>query len=263
MWEPVTIGEVRAWRSSLLNSAGVAHAFTGSGGNLSASQGPGAERATTLRRSICAQLALGAERLVFGQQVHGAEIAIVGDGPVERGFVSPGQRVPHVDGLITDAPGVPLMALSADCPAVLVIDPGDKPARTMVLGIAHAGWRGAAAGIVPRLVGLMCQRFDGQANRMMAALSPSAGPCCYEIREDVVRVFGARGDAPAACIQRCDGRTYLDLWSLLDSQLAECGLRGAQRDIARCCSICDERFFSFRRDGAATGHAGLIAGIRA
>ena len=55
----------------------------------------------------------------------------------------------------------------------------------------------------------------------------------------------------------------LDLWTLLEAQLAACGIAPAAQDIARRCSICDRRFFSFRRDGAATGHAGLIAGIDA
>jgi hypothetical protein len=286
MWDSREIAGMTLWTSAALSAApGLVHAFTGAGSNMSTSQGPGGAAALRHRATVCEYLELRTGQLTFGEQVHGAEIVLVGDASAGNGRAPAGSRVPHVDGLVTDVPGVPLMALSADCPAVLIYHPaGDGPVRTRdglpgrgratagagdpdtapraVVGLAHAGWRGAIGGIAARLIDVMVERYGCERTRMLAGISPSAGPCCYEVKEDVVRLAAMRWPRYGAYFSHRHERVFLNLRAALSAQLAAGGIEASRQCIARCCTICDERFFSYRRDGAKTGHAALIAGIR-
>jgi YfiH family protein len=181
------------------------------------------------------------------QQVHDRQIAVV-EPALE------GQRVDSADGLIVNRPGVPLMALSADCPLVVACD----PARG-VLGMAHAGWRGMLGGIVRRLIDAMVERFGCRAEAISAAISPSAGPCCYQVGDEVTRRAAETLPDSEQHLRRHDGMVFFDLWSACLAQLRSAGIRPQRIDLAARCTICDPRFFSYRRDGPTTGHAGLIA----
>jgi hypothetical protein len=263
------------WASELLSAAPrLRHAFSGAGANMCTARGPGAAAAPMRRTALCDHLGVSVDQLTYGEQVHGAEIVLVGEGAAGNGHAAPGARVPHVDGLVTNVPGVPLMALSADCPAVLVYHPPQLPSEKTqprsctpncqpraVLGIAHAGWRGSVAGIVGRLIDVMIEHYGCDRTCLLAGISPSAGPCCYEVKEDVIRLAALRWPQHAAYLTARGGRTYLDLWAVLAAQLAAGGIDAARQSIARHCTICDERFFSYRRDGPQTGHAALIAAI--
>ena len=245
------------WRSELLaGQPGLRHAMTMAGVNMSLTSGPDRTHAVALRKALCDGLGLSFEKLTVARQVHGCEVLPVEPEMVGAGRESAEDAVAHVDGLCTDQVDVPLLGLSADCPLVLLYDP-EVPA----VGIAHAGWRGAIAGIASRLVEQMQTSFRVRASRMWAAVAPSAGPCCYEVRIDVERVVRARWPDPKRYLHARDGRTYLDLWSINRDQLVACGVPFDQVDVAGMCTICDHRFCSFRRDGKATRFAGLVAGL--
>ncbi len=246
-WQLVRLGGLDVLQSALLASHSVVHAFTLRPDDLLTTSGAPSQRALQRRERLCRALGGTPARMFSMEQVHGSRIAVAGP-------MDPGGQLDGADGVATDQPSVTVLALSADCPLVLVCDPG-RPA----FGLVHAGWRGTLAGITRRLIRTMIDELHCSPDRMVAAISPSAGPCCYEVGQDVIDQ--AAGTLPDydACFHPRDNRVYFDLWAANVAQLRAAGLAAERIDLAASCTICDNRFFSYRRDGAATGHAGLLA----
>jgi YfiH family protein len=137
-----------------------------------------------------------------------------------------------------------MMLLTADClPVAIARRNGAKPA----LAILHVGWRGLLAGIVAEGV----RALGG--GRLVAAIGPGIGPCCYEVGEEVAEPFRAtHGDVVS------DGR--LDLWSAAERALRAAGVVSVER--ADLCTYCHpELFFSHRRDKGRTGRQGIVAAV--
>jgi YfiH family protein len=196
-------------------------------GNLSSVGGHGAERAEHARERLRAQL--GLEVLARGHQVHGAF--------VERVEALPRDGRAEADGQATALVGVGAMVLAADCLPVAL---GSRSAVAMI----HAGWRGLAAGVLEQ--GVATVRDLGGEEPLAAVIGPGAGPCCYEVGDEVHAAF---------CEAHRDGRC-IDLPALARERLLAAGV--AEVRDARLCTICDERFFSHRREGP---HAGRQAGV--
>jgi hypothetical protein len=243
----------------LADQPGLTHVVTGGNANLATHLGAGCEHAVDHRRRICAVLGLDFARLTSTRQVHGAEVFGVDAEAAGTGCGERDGSEPAADALMTDVPGVALLALSADCPLVLVYD----PARAAV-GVAHASWKGTVGGIAARLVSAMCDRLGCDPKAMVAAVAPSAGPCCYEVGAEVVDdATASLPDAPRHFKDGSKGRPHFDLWSANSAQLTQAGLARDRITIANVCTICDRRFFSYRREGPDTGRFALIAAINA
>ena len=235
------------------------HVVTGASANLATHLGAGAEHAVDQRQRVCATLGLDFDRLTSTRQVHGSEVFLVDSEAAGTGRGLRDGNEPAADALMTDLPGVPLLALSADCPLVLVYDPA-RPA----VGLAHASWKGTVSGIAARLVAAMRDRLGCDPSAMVAAIAPSAGPCCYEVGPEVATAAAAsRPDARQHFIDGPNGRPHFDLWSANVTQLTDAGLARECVTVAEICTICDRRFFSYRREGSGTGRFALIAAIRA
>jgi YfiH family protein len=187
-------------------------------------------------------------------QVHGPDIVKV-DGPA--GDV---HATPPADASFTARPGVGLLAFSADCPLVAVYDPG------RAVGVAHASWRCTSTLIVQRLIERMADELDSRPRRMWAAISPSAGPCCYEVGPEV---YASARDLPdrEACFHRprgAAGKHHFNLWEAATQQLVAAGVPRDHIDSAELCTICrSDTFFSYRREGESVGAFGLMIGRRA
>ena len=245
------------WQSELMSrQKGLNHAFTGAGDNLSPTKGPDCEHSQQRREALCDWLGVGHDGVITAQQVHGTHVVAVDDAQSATGADGMPTCVPNVDGLVTNRPGRALMALSADCPLVLVYDPAG-----CAFGLAHAGWRGTLGGIAERLVACLTSNYGSAAAQMVATICPSAGPCCYEVGTDVVDMATERWPEGDRFLVRCDGHMLLDLWSANAAQLQNAGLAPERIETPGLCSICDDRFHSYRRAGAATGHSGLIAAM--
>jgi polyphenol oxidase len=152
-------------------------------------------------------------------------------------------RGEHADGLWTDEPDLPILAMSADClPIVLVRTGPAKPA----VAVLHAGWKGLLAGIVAS----GAQALAG--GRLTAAIGPGIGPCCYEVGEEVAAPFRERfGDDVVR-------ESRLDLWTSAERALRAAGVEQVDR-VHRCTACEPETFFSHRRDAGRTGRQGVIA----
>jgi YfiH family protein len=203
--------------------------------NLGRKTGDDVDRVDENRRRACAEIGADAARLALNYQVHSAV--------VHR--ARPGARGDPGDGLWTDEPDLPILALSADClPIALARVNGAAPAVAAV----HVGWRGLLGGVVESAVAAL---GDGQ---LAAAIGPGIGPCCYEVRDDVAGPFRTRFGREIVS----DGR--LDLWRAAERTLLDAGVAQVER-VDLCTSCHPDLFFSHRRDGKPRGVQGVLARV--
>ena len=210
------------WRAAAL--AGVKHAFFGRRGGVSTgiyaslNAGTGskdaAEAARENRRRIAAAFG-GPEHLLGVHQVH-SPVAVAIDAPW------PGER-PHADALVTTKPGLILSVLSADCAPVLLAD-----RSAGVIAAAHAGWKGALAGVLQNTVALM--HAHGAAPERIAA---AIGPCIHQASYEVGGEFAARFIEADRAYARYfapgrDGRRQFDLPGFCADRLREAGVESIE-----------------------------------
>jgi purine-nucleoside/S-methyl-5'-thioadenosine phosphorylase / adenosine deaminase len=194
------------------------------------------------RRRACKSVNADAATATMAWQHHGAEVRRA----ERRGLLTPGTQFDRCDGLWSDEPGQAMMLLTADClPVVLARGQDSRPPALTVL---HVGWRGLLAGIVAG----GAEALGG--GRLVGAIGPGIGPCCYEVGEEVATPFrAAYGDEVVT-----DGR--LDLWSAAERALRAAGCDEIER--TDLCTYCHpDRFFSHRRDHGRTGRQGVVGYI--
>jgi YfiH family protein len=160
---------------------------------------------------------------------------------------------PRADAAVTTRPDRVLAVLTADCLPVLLADDAAR-----VVGIAHAGWRGLAAGVVESTVAAMRARA-GRSARIVAWLGPAIGQAAFEVGGEVRDAFCDVDPAAASAFVRGarDGKWQADLVRLARQRLARAGV-----DDAAGCGLCTfadaTRFWSHRRDGRGGRMASLI-----
>ena len=202
--------------------------------NLGRRNGDDPERVDENRRRLCAEVGADAGALALNFQVHSARVHRARAG-------SRGER--QGDGLWTDEPGLPMVALAADCvPIALARVNGAAPA----LAVLHAGRIGLLAGIVESGVAAL------GGTGLAAAIGPSIGSCCYEVGDEVAEPFRACFGADVV-----RGRS-LDLWTSAERALHRAGVATVER-VDLCTACAPERFFSHRRDGKPRGAQGVVA----
>ena len=156
-----------------------------------------------------------------------------------------GARAPvaiDADGQATALRGVGAMVLDADClPVALGAERRRRDA-------SHAGWRGLAGGVLEEGVRAL-RELGGERASSPRSIGPGAGGCCYEVGEEVHERFG--GAPPRAARLHRPARR---------SRASGC-TPPASREVQRrrACTICDERFFSHRREGARAGRQAGVA----
>lgn len=192
---------------------------------------------------------LGTRFLASSLQVHGDDIHILsddaGEGDEPAGFLI---RAPSGDGLVTTRRDVGLMIKIADCQAVFLVDPEHR-----VIANVHCGWRGSVRNIAGRAVALMRERFGSRPQDLLAAVSPSLGPCCAEFRN-------FRDELPQAFWPYQARPTYFDFWEITRRQLMEAGLEGDRIEIAGRCTVCHRQdYFSYRGE-KTTGRMAAVIG---
>ena len=201
--------------------------------NLGRKSGDDVAHVDENRRRACAAIGANLEMLALNYQVHSDRVV----------RAAAGMRGEHADGLWTDEPGLPILAMSADClPIALARIDSSTPA----VAVLHAGWKGLLAGIVAAGSEAL---GDG---KLAAAIGPGIGPCCYEVGEEVAVPFRARFGDDVVRARR------LDLWTSAERALRAAGVERVDR-FDRCTACEPETFFSHRRDAGRTGRQGVIA----
>ena len=201
--------------------------------NLGRKSGDDVECVDENRRRMCEAVGADLEKLALNYQVHSTRVL----------RAAPAMRGEHADGLWTDEPGLPILAMSADCLPIVLARAG---AADPAVAVLHAGWKGLLAGIVEAGVDAL------GGGTLTAAIGPGIGPCCYEVGEEVATPFRERfGDD----VMR---ESRLDLWTSAERALRAAGVERIHR-FDRCTACEPEMFFSHRRDGGRTGRQGVIA----
>ncbi len=220
--------------------------------NLGFSTGDDPESVRVNRTRFAEDLQIPIERWVVAGQCHGHRVLEVNGSDGGEGALAPSERLRGYDALVLAEPNLFALSLSADCPLVVVADP-----RSIRAGVAHAGWRGTAAGVVEEMLGAL-EAAGSDLSECFAAISPGICGDCFEVGEEV---FDAVAQRPGAGIAR-SGQT-LDLRLIHREILRSAGLSPGRICQSEVCSYEDSsNCFSHRRDRGQTGRNGLILGFR-
>ncbi|CAM5550533.1 laccase domain protein [Streptomyces coeruleorubidus] len=201
---------------------------------------PGAVRAN--RELAAKSLGVEPDRVVWMNQVHGADVAVV-DGPWGSS-----SGIPSVDAIVTTRRGLALAVLTADCVPVLLADP--------VAGIAaaaHAGRPGMIAGVVPAALRAMTD-LGAEPSRIVARTGPTVCGRCYEVPEAMRAEVSAI--EPAAYAETSWGTPAVDVSAGVHAQLERLGVR--DRAQSPVCTLESEDHFSYRRDRTTGRLAGYV-----
>lgn len=194
------------------------------------------------RRRVAFSMGVAPERLLGVTQVHGTAVATVAE-PWRPG------EGPRADAMVTDRPGVALGIITADCGPVLLAD-----AARGVIGAAHAGWRGAVAGMLEAVVDAM-EALGARRDAIAAVVGPCIGQPSYEVGPELgeaVRAAGGLADPERFLSAGRDDRLQFDLAGYCVARLQAAGVGHA---VALGCDTCadEARFFSHRRRTRAGG----------
>lgn len=233
-------------RSPLLDRAGetgVRHGFFTRLGGVSdgiyrdLNTGPGSDdnqdNVRENRRRVANWMGVAPDRLLACHQIHSPDV-IVAREPFS------GSR-PRADALVTDRQGIAVCASTADCGPVLFSDP-----QARIVGAAHAGWRGAFAGILENTIAAM-ERLGAKRQNIVAVLGPSIGPKNYEVGPEFIDRFieaDAANDIYFSSSKNA-GHAMFDLNRYTVDRLRRAGVTADGLD--RCTYEEEDLFFSYRR----------------
>ena len=229
----------------LLALAGIRHAFFTRAGGVSTgfyeslNGGTGsrdvAADVAENRARMAAALGVEPSHLLTAYQTHSPDVVVV-EAPW-----TPDNR-PRADAIVTRMVGLAIGVTTADCGPVLFAEP-----RSRVIGVAHAGWRGALTGVVESTVTAM-RRLGAKRDQIRAAIGPMIRQANYEVGPDLIARFHAddaqsqRFFTPAAR----DGHALFDLAGYVATRLKRTGVREVE-DLGLCTYADPSRFFSYRR----------------
>ena len=188
------------------------------------------------RARVADQLGVASDHLVTAKQVHGTSVGIV-TAPW------PDAQRPEHDALVTTVPGIALGVLTADCAPVLIAD-----LAAGVIGVVHAGWRGALAGVVEQTVAEM-ERQRARPDRSVAVVGPTIAQASYEVSDEFHETFVTDDPASASFFTvgaKDPAKFQFDLPEYVGARLIRAGLRRVE--VLELDTLADAtRFFSHRR----------------
>ena len=220
----------------------IPHGFLGRSGGVSDGQlaglncgwGSGDDRAFIVEnRRRAVEAVLPGARLVTVHQVHSATV-------IEAGDWADNAR-PSADALVSDRPGTLLGILTADCAPILLVD-----AEAGVIGAAHAGWRGAVAGVAANTIAAM-EKLGARRDRITAAVGPCIAKASYEVDHDFAeRLVAASPENDRFLTDGPAGKLHFDLESYVVTSLAAAGIARIEA-LGLDTYAAPDRFFSYRR----------------
>jgi purine-nucleoside/S-methyl-5'-thioadenosine phosphorylase / adenosine deaminase len=224
---------------------GIRHAFFTRAGGVSdglyesLNGGTGSRDATEKvaqnRARMAAALGVEPGRLLTAYQVHSPNV-VVAETPWS------GETRPHADAIVTRLRALAIGVTTADCGPVLFADP-----QAHVIGAAHAGWRGALAGVIEATVAAM-ERLGAARGNIRAVIGPMIRHANYEVGPDLIARFAAEDRASSRFFSPAarDGHAQFDLGGYVAARLQRAGV-GHIEDLGLCTYADPARFFSYRR----------------
>jgi YfiH family protein len=209
--------------------------------NLGGAVGDDADAVRTNRELAAKSLGADPAQVVWMNQVHGADVAVVDEPWGDR-------PVPEADAIVTAERGLALAVLTADCTPVLLADP-----VAGIVAAAHAGRPGMVAGVVPAAVRAMIE-LGAEPSRIVARTGPAVCGRCYEVPEEMRAEVAAV--EPAAYAETSWGTPAVDVSAGVHAQLGRLGVR--DREQSPVCTLESEDHFSYRRDRTTGRLAGYV-----
>ena len=223
--------------------------------NLAIRRGDEDDKVFENYRRLSEALGVDWRRISGLDQVHKTEVLVVEEADAGEGVLRVREKLGY-DAQITNVPGLPLVVFAADCVPILYADPVRN-----VVGSAHAGWRGAVAGIAAVTVRKMSEVYGSDPADIRVMIGPSAGPEGYEVDDTVAEEAGKHPVKQEDILRPSEQEAhwYLDLWRLNREILIGAGVR---EENIFCTGLSTLEypglFFSHRR---AHGRRGLGVGI--
>lgn len=187
------------------------------------------------RKRFFKSLGLQKNKIVAANLVHGTNVATIDS--------SSPDFLLNTDALITKEKNIVLTLTGADCFPVCFED-----AKNNIIGIAHCGWRGIIAGIVPKTIDHIVS-LGGQKENIKIKIGSGICTNHFEIQNDIVDSFSDYSEA----IEKTSGKTHIDLRRIITRQAIKLGI--TEENISREgeCTFClPEKYFSYRRDKPAS-----------
>lgn len=248
--------------------------------NLSFTRGDEKERVEENFRRMADAIGFPVESMVMSQQTHTTNVRLVTEEDRGKGYTRP-LDYDHIDGLITNVPGLTLVTFYADCVPLFFVDPVRG-----AIGLSHSGWRGTVRKIGKKTVEEMKKAFGTDPKDVHAAIGPSICQDCYEVSEDVIGEFRKafpgieEGDAAnsskegvgngslrsevrkRACplwFPTSPGKYQLNLWEVNRLIMLEAGIPAAQIEMTDVCTCCNpDLLFSHRASHGKRGNLGAF-----
>ena len=225
--------------------------------NLSYNVGDEESRVAENRKIILDALSIDYRTVVNAQQVHKDKIALVRKEDKGKGTFKYSKGIAQTDALITDIPGVPLLMCYADCVPIFIFDPVKK-----TIALIHSGRKGTELELTLKTLFRMKKIFETNPRSCLAAIFPSIGPCCYNIKEenkiDDYWLSGVKYNGEPISLRNKSGRS-LDLRKANYGQLIKGGVEKKNIFVNEICTADHpELFFSYRRDKGNTGRMAAI-----
>lgn len=208
-------------------------------------------------RLLCDSVGLNRNNLVLTNQVHETKVALVNENDRGKGFSRQSDLI-GVDGLLTVSTGVTIVTFHADCVPVFLFEPDIKAAALL-----HSGWRGTLKNIAASALAALRDIPGFCSERLVAVIGPSIGKCCFEVDEDVFRLFENKFSDPGLYTARNSGKWHIDLKEIIRRELLWEGLLKENIHDSGICTVCRrDMFFSHRGDGGKTGSLAAFMQIR-
>lgn len=204
---------------------------------------------------FCDTIGVDVNQVVIANLNHEANIKNVTGKDAGAGLFRPFEE-DSIDGLLTDEPGLVLTATFADCVPVFFYEPIKR-----IIGIAHSGWRGTAAGISGKMVERMVSDYGCNPDEIRVGIGPSIGVCCYEVDKDVCEEFVELPflSEEGWFYRKDNGKFDLNLWRIIYDNLLFAGVSKEHISVSGLCTCCNsDVLFSHR---ASRGKRGTMAGM--
>ena len=196
------------------------------------------------------------KRAILTHQTHTDNILVVTEADAGKGITKE-KGYTGIDGLMTNTPGVALIAFGADCVPLYFLDPVHK-----VIALVHSGWRGTVQEIGPKAVRMMQNIYGSDPQEILACIGPSICGDCYEVGAEVADVFFekfSQAEAERIVWGNANGRYQLDLWRANELLLEKAGILKEHMQVTGICTRCTpELLFSHRKMGNARGNLSAI-----
>jgi YfiH family protein len=191
-------------------------------------------------------------------QVHSADVRVVRSGPEAQ--PKPGVLGDDIycDALVSRTPKILLTVKTADCVPILFGD-----AKTGAFAAVHAGWRGTSSSVVGRAIEHLQLEYATRAEDLCAAIGPAANSCCYEVGDEVIKVFKERfPQSDHLFTPTREDHARIDLQAANRDQLIAAGVSPDRIYLAPLCTMDrTDLFFSYRREKKLHGRVGRLMSV--